>query len=84
MDVYCLSNWLLEQYPRYESPTQPLLMISSTADTVVPSWNHASRLAASVPTAEWHRLDGAGHALHHSRSEEVASHVQQFLSHRIR
>ena len=84
MDVYRLSNWLQEQSARYESVTQPLLLITGTADTVVPSWNHAARLSASVPTAVWHRLNGAGHALHHSRPEEVVSQVQHFLSNRIR
>ena len=83
-DLYCLSDWLQQQFPRYESVTQRLLLITGTDDTVVPSWNHAARLATSVPSAEWHRLEGAGHALHHSRTEQVVPLVRQFLSSKFR
>lgn len=82
-DVYCLSSWLEQQFPRYHSLTQPMLLITGTGDTVVPSWNHAARLAAVAPSAEWHKLDGAGHALHHSRTNEVVSLIRQFLTNRV-
>lgn len=83
-DLYHLSDWLREQHPRYETVAQPLLLITGTSDNVVPSWNHAARLAANVPSVTWHKLDGAGHALHHSRSQEVALHVQHFLDNSIK
>jgi len=79
-DIYHLSNWLTNQTSRYDTLSQPLLMITGTADDVVPSWNHAERLTQQVPTAQWYKLDGAGHALHHSRTVDVIDHIQQFLS----
>ncbi|MFK7856605.1 MAG: alpha/beta fold hydrolase [Granulosicoccus sp.] len=78
-DVYYLSDWLQEQHPRYNSVSQPLLLITGTSDTVVPSWNHAERLAKVAPAVSWHRLEGAGHAPHHSRPAEVASLISEFL-----
>ena len=80
MDVSRLSNWLKLQTPRYPSLTQPFMMITGTADTVVPSWNHAARLSKAYPASEWHTLEGAGHALHHSRTDEVAEKIEQFIS----
>lgn len=79
-DVYHLSDWLQQQSPRYEQLSQPLLLITGTADTVVPSWNHAERLAEILPAAQWQSLEGAGHALHHSRTEEVTNHIVEFVT----
>ncbi|MBX2879757.1 MAG: alpha/beta hydrolase [Granulosicoccus sp.] len=78
-DIYHLSDWLKTQTPRYDTLKQPLLMITGTADTVVPSWNHAERIAKQVPGAQWQRIDGAGHALHHSQTNTVVMHIKQFL-----
>lgn len=78
-DRYYLSDWLETQQVRYTSLTSPLLVITGTADTIVPSWNHAERLQGSVPEAVWIRLTDAGHALHHSRRDTVIRSIKDFL-----
>ena len=78
-DLYNLSDWLETRYPLYRRLSQPILMITGTADNVVPSWNHAERVLADVPDAQWVSLEGAGHALHHTRTENVVAHIQTFV-----
>lgn len=74
-----LSDWLKGQVDRYPSLTQPLLLITASEDTIVPSWNHAERLAKILDTASWRVLENAGHAPHHSRRAEVQALIDEFV-----
>ncbi len=78
-DLYHLSDWLETRYQGYSEITPPLLMLSGDADEVVPAWNHAKRVAAQLPQAQWISLEGAGHALHHTRTDTVISHINAFV-----
>lgn len=79
-DVRNLSEYLEIQAARYEEIKTPLLMITGEKDTVVPAWNHADRVEKQVPQSVQISLPGAGHALHHSRTEEVETLIRKFLT----
>lgn len=79
-DLYHLSDWLEQRVEQYPALTPPLLMITGSGDEVVPAWNHAERMAKALPDATWLSLDGAGHALHHTRTDTVASHILEFTN----
>jgi len=74
-----LSDHLMRQAPRYPSITQPLLSIASSADHVVPAWNHHDRLVGQLDHVQTLMLEGAGHAPHHTRKEVVANAIESFL-----
>ncbi len=78
-DVGNLSRFLAEQTLRYDGIAAPLLMVTGGADTVVSAQVHTQRLAARLPHAEWVDLPGAGHALHHSRTEDVVTLIRGFF-----
>lgn len=78
-DLSKLSDWLKSQAQGYAALNVPILLITGEKDTVVPDWNHAQRLVESQPTAQWVRLQGAGHALHHTQTEAVAALIDQFI-----
>ena len=75
-----LSAWLEGQVDRYPSLSQPLLLITASEDTIVPSWNHAERLVKILDNANWQVLDNAGHAPHHSRRTEVQALIDDFIA----
>lgn len=79
-DVRLLSDYLERQSERYDEIKRPLLLVTGEEDTIVPAWNHAERLAQRLPHAEHVELSGAGHALHHSRGEEVTRLIIEFAS----
>ncbi len=77
-DRTSLSRYLETQSTRYNDLTQPMLSIAATDDHVVPAWNHHDRLVKQVDHLETLLLQGAGHAMHHTRSEEVANAIISF------
>ncbi len=77
-DVRSLSAFLERQSPRYEELETPLLLITGAQDEIVPAWNHAEKLAARLPHAQLVEMAGAGHALHHTRTDEVAKLIEEF------
>lgn len=79
-DVKNLSPFLKRQSARYGEIEAPLLMIAAQEDTIVPAWNHAERVIKVVPHAELVELAGAGHALHHSRQEDVVQLIRNFVA----
>lgn len=78
-DVKNLSPFLERQSARYNEIDTPLLMIAAEDDTIVPAWNHAERVAKVLPNAQLVELPGAGHALHHSRKQEVLDLIRGFV-----
>lgn len=79
-DVRNLSGFLEDQSQRYDTITSPLLLITGNGDTTVPAWNHSDRLAARLPHADRVELADAGHALHHSRREDVVRLIRTFTA----
>lgn len=77
-DLRNLSRFLQAQSARYEQIDRPLLLITGERDTIVPAWNHADRLAARLPHARGVDLSGAGHALHHTRADEIVRLIRDF------
>lgn len=78
-DVKNLSPFLEQQSARYEEIEAPLLMIAAEKDTIVPAWNHAERVAKVLPHAQLVEIAGAGHALHHSRKQDVLKLIRSFV-----
>lgn len=78
-DVRNLSGYLERQSTRYGEIKTPLLMITGEKDTIVPAWNHADRVEKQVPQSVQISLPGAGHALHHSRANEVEKLIRDFV-----
>ncbi len=77
-DMRNVSQYLETQRERYGEIEVPLLLVTGERDTIVPSWNHADVVAARVPHAERIDLPGAGHAFHHTRTEEVVRLISDF------
>jgi pimeloyl-ACP methyl ester carboxylesterase len=77
-DVRLLSEYLEAQSQEYHRLRQPLLVIHGTRDDIVPAWNHTDRLLKVVPEIEVIRLAGAGHGLHHTRTERIAELISDF------
>ncbi len=80
-DVRRLSDYLHEQSKRYAEIKQPLLIVHGTGDDVVPAWNHADRLVKIIPNTKLVRLEGVGHALHHTQTERIAKLIVEFSRH---
>ncbi|MEP3275713.1 MAG: alpha/beta hydrolase [Stappiaceae bacterium] len=78
-DVRNLSAFLELQERRYDKIEVPLLLVTGEKDTIVPAWNHADRLAKRLPDAKLVELEGAGHALHHSRRDMVIHLIDEFI-----
>lgn len=79
-DVKNLSPFLEQQSKNYAKITSPLMLITAEKDTIVPAWNHADRVVKVVPQAQLVELPGAGHALHHSRKDEVLDLIRSFAA----
>ena len=79
-DVAGLSGFLAEQSRRYASLEVPVLLIHGTHDRVVPAWNHPTRTLKQYPKAELVLLPGAGHGLHHTRVEAIATAITGWLN----
>lgn len=78
-DITRLSDYLERKSLEYSRIRQPILSITGSEDTVVPAWNHDARLALQVPQLKSVELEGAGHALHHTRSQKVVQLINTFV-----
>jgi pimeloyl-ACP methyl ester carboxylesterase len=77
-DIRLLSDYLHDQSKRYIEIKQPVLIVHGNDDDVVPAWNHADRLIKMIPDIEIERLDGVGHALHHTHTEQINKLIVEF------
>ncbi len=79
-DVRLLSGFLERQSRRYSDISRPLLLLTGSADDIVPAWNHAERLVKQVDAVELVELEATGHALHHARPERVVGLIEAFAA----
>ena len=79
-DVRRLSPFLAEQRAGYSRIQVPLLLITGDGDDLVPAWNHADRLILEAPRARQVVIPGAGHGLHHSRTDLVVGLIDGFVA----
>ena len=77
-DVGRLSDYLGHQSRKYARIQRPVLLIHGTEDHIVPAWNHTDRLIKILTNAEVVRLEGVGHALHHTQTGRVAGLISDF------
>jgi len=78
-DLTHLSEHLDAQALRYPTIDRPILSLTADGDDVVPAWNHDERLRKVLPTVQSSEFKGAGHAFHHTRTEEVADAIREFI-----
>jgi pimeloyl-ACP methyl ester carboxylesterase len=78
-DIAGLSAFLEDQSQHYKALRVPVLLIHGTHDRVVPAWNHATRTMKQYPKATIRLLTGAGHGLHHTRTQAIAVTIQDWL-----
>lgn len=79
-DMTRLSDYMQSLSPRYDRIETPLLFLHGSQDKLVPFWNHGRRVLPVVKQAEAVRIEGAGHAPHHSHPHEVLDAIDQFMS----
>lgn len=77
-DLRLLSDYLRDQSQRYAEIRQPLLIVHGTEDDIVPAWNHSDRLIKIIPQTKLVRLDGVGHALHHTKTDRITELILEF------
>ena len=77
-DLRRLSDYLAEQSRDYARIERPVMIIHGTADDIVPAWNHTDRLVKILPDVDVVRLNGVGHALHHTHTDQVARLISDF------
>ncbi len=68
------------QAQRYPDFKPPLIILTGADDPVVPSWNHAQRLAKQLPNAELIELPGIGHMPHHIAPDQVIDAIERLWS----
>lgn len=78
-DMTRLNEYMQRLSPRYDQIRRPLLIIHGDADRLVPFWNHGRRVLPVVPQARLVLIDDAGHALHHTHTQEVVRAIDQFV-----
>jgi pimeloyl-ACP methyl ester carboxylesterase len=67
------------QSPRYKDVLTPALIISADTDSVVSPTIHSRTTASELKNAKLVIMDGAGHAPHHSRTDEVLKEIRAFM-----
>jgi pimeloyl-ACP methyl ester carboxylesterase len=65
--------------PLYASLDLPVLVLWGTEDSWIPV-DRARRLAAAIPAARLHLIDGAGHLIQLDRPVQLMARLQQWLS----
>ena len=80
LDLVGLQEALADMVPRYATIEHPLLLVNGDADPLVPAERHADRLASALPAARTVRIEGAGHILHHTRTERVVALIEAFAA----
>lgn len=72
-------RWTDELEPRYAEVAVPTLVCWGTDDTWLPP-ERGERLAAAIPGAELHWLDGAGHLAQEDAPAQLTARLVEFLS----
>lgn len=65
--------------PRVGDLRLPVLVIAGADDRLVDARHQSAWLARALPNAVYRPLAGAGHMVHHTASEAVASAIEQFV-----
>ena len=78
-DMTRLNEYMQRLSPHYDEIHLPLLIIHGEDDALVPFWNHGRRVLPVVPQAQLVLIPSAGHALHHSHTEQVVAAIDQFM-----
>jgi pimeloyl-ACP methyl ester carboxylesterase len=74
-----LSDHLANQSKHYAQINTPLLSLAASDDRVVPPANHHYKLIKANPNVQALEIDGAGHAPHHTRTDEVISAIGSYI-----
>src|SRR5829696_115022 len=77
-EVAGLKAFVAGQVARYQRLTVPTVIITGTADAVVPPNVHARPLAAALPRARLLLLPGVGHMPHYTAPDRVAEGIAEF------
>ena len=78
-DLLRLSPYLEKQSQLYASIDLPLLLITGSADTIVPAWNHSNRLIKILSNATLIELPDTGHVPHHAQTRLVVKNIEEFI-----
>ncbi len=70
-DIRNLKAQIKEQQNRYGELKLPVAIVTGTADTTVSPSIHSEQLASDIKGAALTLLPGVGHALHHARTDEI-------------
>lgn len=79
IDMALLNEYMQRLSTQYNEIRLPLLIIHGQADVLVPFWNHGRRVLPVVPQTQLVLIPGAGHALHHTHTEQVVIAINQFM-----
>ena len=72
-DTSSLWDDLAQTCQRYEDLVAPIAIVSGTADTTVPDYNHSDKFIEKFPETHSIYIEGACHQLHHTHSEQTLS-----------
>jgi pimeloyl-ACP methyl ester carboxylesterase len=78
-DMKDLLTQVTAQSPRYRGMDVPALIMTGDTDSVVSPTVHSRTVAKELKNSKLVILDGAGHAPHHSRTDEVLREIRAFV-----
>jgi pimeloyl-ACP methyl ester carboxylesterase len=64
---------------RYDEITAPVLVIAGDGDKIVSFKHQSRRLAGDLLNAQLQVIEGAGHMIHHTAPDEVATGIEAFV-----
>lgn len=79
LDRSNLSRHMINLAGQYDQIEKPILSIAGGGDTVVPPERHHEKLIGQLDTVEAVLIEGAGHAPHHTRPDEVVGAIYDFI-----
>jgi pimeloyl-ACP methyl ester carboxylesterase len=79
-DMARVNTSLEEQEGRYDTITQPVIIVAGPGDTVVLTSRHAEPVAQTVQNGELRLIEGEGHNLHHGHPQAVAEALADVVS----
>lgn len=80
VQVNALRRHVEAMYPAYPGLALPVEILHGTADTTVGLHIHSERLAADIPGATLHLLEGVGHMPHHARPADIVDAIGRAAS----
>ncbi|MXN65324.1 alpha/beta fold hydrolase [Stappia sp. GBMRC 2046] len=78
-DVAALYDHVSEAAKKYPQISQPAVIVTGDADSVVYPSIHSQGLAHDLPNAELRVLAGTGHMPHHAHTSEVAEAIRSVI-----